>query len=114
MNSTSTTGRSFQAGVTIAFSLMVALFTVACGSSKVLTAGKTIYYRETIYNVSTTKIFTRKNEAILSDKSTVNLADMDKKRFNALLDQHGGELFVRQSFMLDDQELVYQAQEVDS
>jgi hypothetical protein len=93
--------------------VVLAASLTACGSTKVYTADKTVVYRDAIYNVSHVKVFKPTNEAVLADKSTVELRGMDKKGFNALLDKEKS-VFVRQAFMLDQDELVYQATNVDS
>ena len=85
--------------------LLIAASLVVCGSTKVYTADKTVVYKDSVYNVSNVKVFTAKNEAVLADKSTVNLKGMDKKDFNALLDKEK-LVFVRQGFQQDDNELV--------
>jgi hypothetical protein len=93
--------------------IILAASLTACGSTKVYTADKTVVYKDSVYNVSNVKVFTAKNEAVLADKSTVDLKGMDKKSFEALLDKEKS-VFVRQGFQLDDNELVYQATTVDS
>ncbi len=94
--------------------ILVALTIASCGSTKVYTADKTVVYRDSIYNVSNVQVLKRKSEGVISDDQTIDLSGTEKRGFNDLLDQNGGEIFVRQAFMLDDQELVYQAQRVDS
>ena len=70
-------------------------------------------YRGSVYNVSNVVVFTTRNEAVSADKQVTDLRGFDKKQFNQLLDQEQS-VFVRQVFMLDDREVVYQAQDVDS
>jgi len=89
--------------------LMLAVGLSGCGSTKVYTADKTVVYKDNVYNVSNVKIFSPSNEAVLADESTVNLKGMEKKAFEKLLADNGNSVFVRQSFMLDDDEMVYQA-----
>jgi hypothetical protein len=101
-----------QAFMTVAL-VLIAASLVGCGSTKVYTADKTVVYKDSVYNVSNVKVFTVKNEAVLADKSTVDLKGMDKKGFNTLLDKEKS-VFVSQGFMLDQDELVYQAGNVDS
>lgn len=102
-----------MAGVAV-LAVFVAFTLASCGSTKVYTADKTVVYRESIYNVSNVQVLTRKSEGVISDDQVIDLSGTEKRGFNDLLDQHGGEIFVRQAFMLDDQELVYQAQKVGS
>lgn len=89
--------------------LMLAVGLSGCGSTKVYTADKTVVYKDNVYNVSNVKIFSPSNEAVLADKSTVNLKGMEKKAFEKLLADNSNSVFVRQSFMLDDDEMAYQA-----
>jgi hypothetical protein len=93
--------------------VILAASLAACGSTKVYTADKTVVYKDAVYNVSNVRIFKPINQAVLADKSTVELKGMDKKAFNALLDKEKS-VFVRQGFLLDQDELVYQATNVDS
>jgi hypothetical protein len=93
--------------------VLLAAMLTACGSTKVYTADKTVVYKGTVFNVSNVKMFSPKNEAVLADKSTVDLKSMDKKSFNALLDKEK-PVFVRQGFMLDSDEMIYQATNVSS
>ena len=97
--------------ITIGLVAVVATL-VGCGSTKVYTADKTVVYKDNVYNVSQVKVFSPKNEAILADKSTVNLKGMEKKAFEKLLEDNENSVFVRQTFMLDSDELVYQATSV--
>lgn len=89
--------------------LMLAVSLSGCGSTKVYTADKTVVYKDNVYNVSNVKIFSPSNEAVLADKSTVNLKGMEKKAFEKLLEDNNDSVFVRQSFNLDSDEMVYQA-----
>lgn len=89
--------------------LLLAVSLSGCGSTKVYTADKTVVHKDNVYNVSNVKIFSPRNEAVLADKSTVNLKGMDKKAFETLLAENSNSVFVRQSFMLDADEMVYQA-----
>lgn len=98
----------------ILLAIVVAATVAACGSTKVYTADKTVVYRDAIYNVANVSVFTRKSEAVISEDNMINLSNTDKSGFSDLLDQHDGEVFVRQTFMMDDDAMVYQAQNVDS
>lgn len=89
--------------------LVVVASLVGCGGTKVYTADKTIVYRDIVYNVSNVRIFAPKSEAVLADGATVNLKDMDREGFEQLLADNNSPVFVRQSFMLDSDEMVYQA-----
>lgn len=99
-----------------AFAATLAVLTLSlagCGGTEVYTADKTMVYRDSIYNVSNVRVFTARNEAVIGDQQTVDLKGYDKSQFNALLAQNPS-VFVRQVFMLDDIEMVYQAQSVAS
>lgn len=97
----------------ILLALTVTLLAVSCGSTKVVTANKTMVYRDAIYNVSSVDVFKRSTEATGADGASVNLDDISKGAFRTLVDEHG-KLSVRQVFQLDDVEVVYQAMQVDS
>lgn len=84
-----------------------------CGSTKVYTADKTIVYQESVYNVSNVKVFTRKSSGVLADQSSVDLANMEEAGFTQLL-ASSPSITVRQGFLLDDIELVYQQSSVAS
>ena len=93
--------------------LIIALLVTSCGSTKVYTADKTLVYRDSIYNVSNTRVFSRKSEAVLPGNETINLATANKDSFEALVDEHG-DIRVQQVFLFDDTEVIYQAMQVDS
>jgi hypothetical protein len=95
-------------------SLAVCLMILAgCGSTKVYNSNKTIAFRDSVYNVTDVKVYSAKSEAVISDSETLSLRGVDKKRFNALLEQYG-PLSVRQTVSLDEQVIVYQARKVNS
>jgi hypothetical protein len=106
-------GKLWRRGRLPFLSLLALCALSACGGTKVYTADKTVVYRDAIYNVSDVKVFRSFNQAVISGQSNIDLKGMDKRRFGGLLEQHP-TLFVRQGFTLDDQELVYRAQNVDS
>ena len=83
------------------------------GSTKVYNSNKTIAFRDNIYNVTDVGVYSTKAEAIISDHETINLRKADKKKINALLEQHGS-IFVRQTIALDDLVIVYQAKKIES
>lgn len=97
----------------VLLALTVTLLAVSCGSTKVVTANKTMVYRDAIYNVSSVDVFKRSTEATGADGGSVNLDDISKSGFRTLVDEHG-KLSVRQAFQLDEVEVVYQAMQVDS
>lgn len=85
----------------------------ACGSTKVYTADKTVVYQDSVYNVSNVKVFTRKSSGQLMDQSIVNLMNMEEAEFNTLL-ARSPSVQVRQGFLLDELELLYQQGSVSS
>jgi len=97
--------------VLLAASLGVCL--TACGSTKVYTADKTIVYRDSVYNVSNVRIFTRKSSGLLLDQSVVDLMHVEEDGFEALLLQ-SPTIFVRQLYLLDEDEMLYQEMLVSS
>lgn len=104
---------TFRNCVVLALAVFTAATLTACGGTKVMTASKTIVYRDAIYNVSNTNVLTRKTEGIVSEDQVLDLDNVDEDAFEDILQEHQ-EVFVRQSFMLDETELVYQAMNVDN
>jgi hypothetical protein len=82
-------------------------------STNVYSTDKTVVYNGSIYNVSNVKSFKAVVTAAVSPTDTRNVLGIDKKGFNAILDEKNPVL-VRQVIMLDDQELVYQSANVKS
>jgi hypothetical protein len=107
------TDHSPRPWITALLLLIVAVSLTGCGSTKVYTADKTVVYRDSIYNVSNVKVFSPKNEGDVGQAQPVDLSSMDKKQFESLLKEHPS-IQVTQGFMMDDQELVYQRQQVTS
>ena len=85
----------------------------ACGTTKVITADKSIVYQNSVYNASNIQMFTYVSEAVISPTETIALTNVDKNQFNAILKSHN-PLTVRQVVKLDDREMVYQTKSVDS
>jgi hypothetical protein len=96
--------------VSMAFCLVIL---AGCGSTKIYNSNKTIAFRDSVYNVTNVQVYSAKSEAVISDSETLNLRGADKKRINALLQQHN-PLFVRQTLTLDEVVIVYQAKQVGS
>jgi hypothetical protein len=105
--------RWFGRTLILATSIMTMLLLTACGSTKVYNNDKTIVYRDTIYNVSTVKQIRSKTTGKLSDDSVVNLKGADKKKVQGLIKENGS-VYVRMSFDLDEQEMLYRAESVDN
>jgi len=94
--------------VLIAFALVT-----ACGGTKVYDTSRTIVYNGDIYQVTDVKQISTKIEGVTPDKQTIDLKNRSKDEISDLIKEHD-PLFVRMSFMLDEQPLVYQATEVGS
>jgi hypothetical protein len=92
---------------------LLALGLSACGSTKVYTADKTVVYQQSVYNLANVKVITRKSTAVLADQSVIDLANMDEEGLVPLL-AISPSIDVRQVFLLDDIELVYQQTSVTS
>jgi len=85
----------------------IVLAIVGCGSTtKVYEARKTIVYNEHMYNVTDTRQFSANAEGRLPDGQVVNLAGIEKKSFQKLLDANKS-VDVRMFFHLDELELPY-------
>jgi len=88
--------------------MMTVLLLASCGSTKVYNNDKTIVYRGSIYNVSKVKQISSKSTGKLADETTVNLIGKSRKQVEAYL-KDNGPVYVRQSFDLDGEEMLYQA-----
>jgi len=91
--------------------MMTALLLAGCGSTKVYNNDKTIVHRGSIYNVSAVKQIKANNSGKLADGTMVNLAGASRKQFETYLKENG-PVYVRQSFDLDGEEMLYQASTV--
>jgi hypothetical protein len=114
MNNTtdrSKTNRWFGRTLTLTASIMTVLLLIGCGSTKVYNNDKTVVHRGTIYNVSKVKQISARNTGKLADGTTVNLLNADRKQVEAYIKENG-PVYVRQSFDLDGQEMLYQAKSV--
>jgi hypothetical protein len=111
--SSSKAQKRFGRTLVLAGSILTMLFLVGCGSTKVYNNDKTIVYRDSIYNVSTVKQIGSKTTGKLSDDSTISLKGANKKKVQSLIKENGA-VYVRMSFMLDDQEMLYRAKSVDN
>lgn len=101
----------------IAGSPLVALFATfvlaGCGGTKVYDTSKTIVYNDSIYQVTDVKQISTKIEGVTQDKQTINLKNKPKGEISDLIGEND-PLFVRMAFQLDDQELIYSADDVSS
>lgn len=92
---------------------LLAIALSGCGGTKVYDATKTIVYNGSIYQVTDVKAISAKVEGITPEKETIDLKGKDKSAVSDLIKQHD-PLFVRMAFEMDDQELVYAADDVGS
>ena len=97
----------------LGLSFLIISLATGCGGTKVYNNNKTVVYRDSIFNITDVVQINSTIEGRLSDDSTVNLSRVERKQFENYLEQ-GGSVFVRMVINLDDQELVYAAQSVDS
>ena len=84
-----------------------------CGGTKVYDTSKTIVYNGSIYQVTDVQRISTKIDGITQDKQTMSLKNKEKSEIQDLI-KANDPLFVRMAFMLDEQELVYRATNVDS
>jgi hypothetical protein len=111
MSKTTSSPRRLHLGWIVALLLLPLLG--GCGGTKVYDSTKTIVYNGSIYNVTDTKAVSQMVTGKLSDDSVVDLRNADKKRFEALVKEHG-EIYVRMAYQFDDEEMLYRAGRVDS
>jgi hypothetical protein len=96
------------------FLLLISMLSLSgCGSTKVYNASKTVGYNGNTYNVSNGQRIGARVEGTLPSGDKVQLQRIDKKGFNALLDDNK---FVQvTSFVeLDDKEFVYRNKQAKS
>jgi hypothetical protein len=84
-----------------------------CGSTKVYTNDKTLVYRSNLYNLSNVQRLGSRVEGTLPNGDKINLAQMDKKEINKLLDDHSS-LVVTTFVEMDDKDMVYQNSKIKS
>ena len=98
-------------GISI-FLLAISILALSgCGSTKVYTANKTLVHSGDIYNLSAVQRVGSRVEATLPNGDVINPQGMDKKEFNALLNEHQSVL-VASIVELDSQEFVYERKRV--
>ena len=112
LNSADSSHRFGRALVLIA-SIVTILLLTSCGSTKVYNNDKTIVYQDSVYNVSKVKQISSKTTGKLSDDSIVNLKGANKKKVQGLIKENGS-IYVRMSFDLDEQEMLYRAKSVEN
>ncbi len=96
------------------FLLLISVLSLSgCGSTKVYNASKTVVYNGTTYNLSNVQRIGSRVEGTLPSGDKAQLQQIDKKGFNALLDDN--KFIQVTSFVeLDDNEFVYRNKQVKS
>ena len=98
---------------TALLAVLAALTLVACGSTKVYTADKTLVYQGSIYNLGNVQQVTPRVEGRLPDGSVVDLRGKDRKAVEALLAEQS-PLEVSTVVEFDERAMVYQRGPVSS
>ena len=96
------------------FLLLICMLSLTgCGSTKVYNASKTVVYNGATYNLSNVQRIGSRVEGTLPSGDKVQLRGIDKKGFNALLDDNN---FVQVTAFieLDEKEFVYRNKQVKS
>jgi len=94
-------------------SIITMLLLAGCiSSSKVYNNDKTVVYRDSIYNMANVKQVGSSISGKLADGTIVDLKGADKKKVTNYIKQNG-EIYVKMSFTMDTQEMLYRAKEVD-
>ena len=112
VKNTSKTQIRFGRTLVMAVSIMAMSLLFGCGGTKVYNNDKTVVYNGAIYNLSAVQQIKSNSFGKLSDSNTVNLKGVTKKEFEAYLKQYN-EIYIRMSFQLDDQEMLYRASSVN-
>jgi len=96
------------------FLLLVSMLSLSgCGSTKVYNVSKTMVYNGSTYNLSNVQRIGSRVEGTLPSGDKVQLQQMDKKGFNALLDENKN-IQVTAYVELDEKEFVYRNKRVNS
>ena len=93
--------------------VLVMLSLSGCGSTKVYNTSKTVVYNNNTYNLSNVQRIGSRVEGTLPSGDKVQIQNMDKKGFNALLDENEFVL-VTAYIELDDKDFVYRNKQVKS
>lgn len=90
---------------TVLLALSMALL-IACGGTKVYNVDKTITYRDALYNMSTVRQVSGREEAKLENGDVVQIRNKDKKELEKFFKENP-DTMVSMIVDLDDQEMVY-------
>lgn len=90
---------------TILLGLSMALL-IACGGTKVYNVDKTIIYRDALYNMSTVRQVSGREEAKPQNGDMVQIRNKDKKELEKFFKENP-DTMVTMIFDLDDQEMIY-------
>jgi len=94
------------------FLLAVLVLSLAgCGSTKVYTAQKTVTYKGALYNMGNVQRVAPRIEGQLPNGDVKNMAGMDKKAVEALLED-SSPLMVSMIVEMDSQEMVYERRSI--
>jgi len=94
------------------FLLLVSMLSLSgCGSTKVYNVSKTMVYNGSTYNLGNVQRIGSRVEGTLPSGDKVQLQQMDKKGFNALLDENKN-IQVTAYVELDEKEFVYRNKRV--
>ncbi len=89
--------------VLLAFSMALL---IGCGGTKVYNVDKTIIYRDSLYNMSTVRQVSGREEAKLENGDVVQLRNKDKKELEKFFKENP-DTMVTMIVDLDDQEMIY-------
>jgi len=90
---------------TILLGLSMALL-IACGGTKVYNVDKTITYRDALYNMSTVRQVSGREEAKLENGDVVQIRNKEKKELEGFFKENP-DTMVTMIVDLDDQEMIY-------
>jgi hypothetical protein len=106
------THRRFGRTVVLAISVLTLILLIGCGGTKVYNNDKTVVYNGAVYNLSKVTQINSKISGKLSDSNTVDLRGVDRKQFEAYLEEYE-TIYVRMAFGLDEQEMLYRANSIE-
>ncbi|TGD71315.1 hypothetical protein E4634_18765 [Mangrovimicrobium sediminis] len=97
----------------IVFAAGMSILLVACGSTKVYTAEKTLVYNGSLYNLGQVQQISSKLIAELPNGEIIDPGKMDSKAIKSLIKEHDS-FTLSTVFLLDEKEVVYERATIDS
>ncbi len=102
-----------RAVIYAAFAVMIAAALSSCGSTKVISAEKSLVYRGTLYSLAGVSSVSSKIEATIPGGEVIDVRGFERDEINDLLEAHES-VALRSAILLDGREILYEQRAVDS